>query len=196
MMYNVVAALLAVASAVQLATSGSLPDLKLGTTHDSSPLYPGQVAPGDQAPVRFLEVAYCARAVHRQLLSGDVERNIAGGLRIPTLSGEFVFDPDNHAAPLVIMAYDSNNAALRCVDLSSVSCPGAASSHLHEHMSMRQAKYVCHAHVKSCDPSLAPCRNMWHNNESLHDFLALATPNDTQFLFLSYVGKRAHSIPS
>lgn len=64
-----------------------------------------------------------------------------GSLRIPTLNGQFTFDPDNHSTPLVIMAYDSNNAALR---------------------------------------------NMWHSDESLHVFLASATPNDTQFLFLSY----------
>jgi hypothetical protein len=28
-----------------------------------------------------------------------------------------VFDPKHHTAPIIIMAYDSNNAALRCAFL-------------------------------------------------------------------------------
>jgi hypothetical protein len=37
----------------------------------------------------------------------------AGALRVQTLAGDFVFDPEHHKAPIIIMAYDSNNAALR-----------------------------------------------------------------------------------
>lgn len=37
------------------------------------------------------------------------------------------------------------------------------------------------------------CRNMWHSSESLHDFLAPATPNDTRFLFMSYAGTTSSS---
>lgn len=38
---------------------------------------------------------------------------------------------------------------------------------------------------------VAPCRNMWHSDDSLRAFLALAMPNDTQYLFLSYSGQKA-----
>jgi hypothetical protein len=31
-------------------------------------------------------------------------------------------------------------------------------------------------------------RSMWHSSDSLHDFLAPSTPNDTRFLFMSYAG--------